>query len=265
MTNYLAAINPVALKLGPFEIHWYALCIVSGVVLAVFLAMKEAPRKKIKPDDVLDFILMAFPIAIIGARLYYVLFEFGYYSKHPSEIFAVWNGGLAIYGGLIAGTIVLVVFSYYKMIAPLDFLDIAVPGVLIAQAMGRWGNFVNQEAYGHAVKSLNYLPDFIKNQMLISGKYRTPTFLYESTWNVIGFVIVLALRHRLKWLKSGDLFAFYLVWYGLGRFVIEQMRTDSLMLGPLRVSQILSLILVIVGVIIWCYHHRPSKYFLNKQ
>lgn len=107
------------------------------------------------------------------------------------------------------------------MIAPLDFLDIAVPGVLVAQAMGRWGNFFNQEAFGKAVNSLDYLPSFIKKQMYIDNSYRTPTFLYESSWNLIGFILVMSLRHRLKGLKSGDIVAFYLVWYGIGRFVIE--------------------------------------------
>lgn len=265
MINTVLAINPIALKLGPFDIRWYALCIVTGVVLAVWLAMKEAPRKKIRPDDILDFILIAFPIAIIGARIYYVLFDLGYYSKNPSEIFAIWHGGIAIYGALIAGGITLLVFSYYKLIAPLDFLDIAVPGVLVAQAMGRWGNFFNQEAFGKPIHSLDFLPGFIKNQMYIDNSYRTPTFLYESVWNLIGFALVMGLRHRLKNLKSGDIFAFYLVWYGLGRAVIEGMRTDSLMFGPIRVSQALSLVLVVVGLAIIVRHHKPGKYFLKKQ
>lgn len=264
MRQLFLAINPIALKLGPLEIRWYALCIVTGVVVAVWLAMKEAPRKKIKPDDILDFILIAFPIAIIGARLYYILFDLGYYRQNPGEIFAIWHGGIAIYGGLIAGAVTLFIFSYYKMIAPLDFLDIAVPGVLVAQAMGRWGNFFNQEAFGKAVNSLDYLPSFIKNQMYIENSYRTPTFLYESSWNLIGFVLVMSLRHRLKALKSGDIAAFYLVWYGLGRFVIEGMRTDSLMLGPIRVSQALSLVLVVGGLILVLVNHKVSKYFLNK-
>ena len=265
MRQLFLAINPIALKLGPLEIRWYALCIVTGVVVAVWLAMKEAPRKKIKPDDILDFILIAFPIAIIGARLYYILFDLGYYRQNPGEIFAIWHGGIAIYGGLIAGAVTLFIFSYYKMIAPLDFLDIAVPGVLVAQAIVRWGCFFNQEAFGKAVKSLNYLPNFIKNKMYIDNSYRTPTFLYESSWNLIGFILVMSLRHHLKWLKSGDIVAFYLVWYGLGRFVIEGMRTDSLMLGPIRVSQALSLILVLVGIVLVLVNHKVNKYFLNKQ
>ncbi|GFH42385.1 prolipoprotein diacylglyceryl transferase [Lactococcus hodotermopsidis] len=252
----LLSINPTAFELGPFEIRWYALCIVTGVIVAVLLAMKEAPSKKIKPDDVLDFILIAFPVAILGSRLYYVLFELGYYRQHPAEIFAVWHGGLAIYGGLLAGGVVLVIFSYYKLIAPLDLLDIAIPGVLIAQAMGRWGNFFNQEAFGRTVNSLNYLPEFIKSQMFIDGSYRTPTFLYESTWNIFGFAVIMIFRHRIKKLKSGDIFAFYLVWYGIGRSVIEGMRTDSLMLGNIRVSQALSLILILVGMLFAIFNHR---------
>ena len=176
-------IDPVAIQLGPISIRWYAIFIVSGLLLAVYLAMKEAPRRKIIPDDILDFILIAFPLAIIGARVYYVIFDWSYYANQPlSEIVAIWNGGLAIYGGLITGAIVLFVFSYYRAINPLDFLDIAAPGVMIAQAIGRWGNFINQEAYGKIVDNLNYLPDFIKNQMYIDGSYRVPTFLYESLW-----------------------------------------------------------------------------------
>ena len=140
-----------------------------------------------------------------------------------------------------------------------------MPGVLVAQAMGRWGNFFNQEAFGKAVNSLDYLPSFIEKQMYIDNSYRTPTFLYESSWNLIGFILVMSLRHRLKGLKSGDIVAFYLVWYGIGRFVIEGMRTDSLMLGPIRISQALSLVLVVGGIILVLVNHKISKYFLNKQ
>lgn len=256
-------INPISFQIGPFAIHWYAICIMTGVILGVYLAMKEAPRKNIIPDDILDFILIAFPISIIGARLYYVAFEWSYYSQHLSEIVAVWNGGIAIYGGLIAGAIVLFIFSYYRVINPIDLLDIAAPGVMIAQAIGRWGNFINQEAYGRAVKSLDYLPSFIQKQMFIEGSYRVPTFLCESVWNLIGFAIVLVLRRRPKLLKQGEIASFYLIWYGIGRFVIEGMRTDSLMVGGLRVSQWLSVILVIVGIsfAIWQRKGKNVPYY----
>ena len=256
-------IDPVAIQIGPLSIRWYALCIMTGLILAVYLAMKEAPRKKINPDDILDFILIAFPLAIIGARLYYVVFDWFYYVKHPAEIIAIWQGGIAIYGGLITGAVVLLVFSYYHFIKPLDFLDIAAPGVMLAQAIGRWGNFINQEAYGKAVKSLNYLPDFIRKQMHIDGSYRTPTFLYESVWNLLGFAIIMVARRRKNFLKQGEITFFYLIWYGCGRFVIEGMRTDSLMFMGLRVSQWLSAILVLVGLValIWRRRQKTIPYY----
>lgn len=255
-------INPIAFELGPLTVRWYALCIVTGLFLAVYLAQKEAPRKKIKPDDVIDFILWAFPLAILGARLYYVVFQWQEYAANPIKIFAIWEGGIAIYGGLITGAIVLFVYAYYHLIEPLDFLDIAAPGVMIAQSIGRWGNFVNQEAYGGAVKSLDYLPAFIRNQMFIDGSYRQPTFLYESLWNLLGFVLVMSLRHRPKLFRQGEVTFFYLMWYGLGRFVIEGMRTDSLMLAGLRVSQWLSVALVLAGISLLIYRrqHNPPYY-----
>lgn len=251
-------IDPIAITLGPLTIHWYAIFIMTGVILAVYLASKEGPRKKITADDVTDFILVAFPLAILGARLYYVVFEWDYYRQNLGEIFAIWHGGIAIYGGLITGAIVLFVFSYYRMIKPIDFLDIAAPGVMIAQSIGRWGNFINQEAYGKAVNQLPYLPEFIRKQMFIDGSYRVPTFLYESLWNLLGFILIMVLRRRPKFLKQGEVAFFYLVWYGCGRFVIEGMRTDSLMLAGLRVSQWFSLVLVVVGLGFIIYRRRQK-------
>ncbi|HEY0222802.1 prolipoprotein diacylglyceryl transferase [Lactovum miscens] len=252
-------IPKIALKLGPFQIHWYAIFIVVGAILAVWLAYREAPKKKIDPEAVIDFILITFPIGLIGVRIYYVAFQWSYYSLHPSEIIALWDGGGAIYGGLIAGFVTLLIFCYYKMIDTRDFLDISIPGVFLAQAFGRWGNFVNQEAYGKIVNNLNYLPSFIKNQMFIEGHFRQPTFLFESIGTFSGFVLIIIFRHRLKFLKSGDIFAFYLVWYGIVRYVVEGMRTDSLMWGSIRVSQWFSLILVVAGVILIAFNHKMSR------
>lgn len=258
--------NPVALQLGPISIRWYAICIVSGLILAVYLSMKEAPRKKIDPDAIIDFILIAFPLAILGARLYYVIFEWGYYSQHLGEIFAIWNGGIAIYGGLLAGALVLYLFSRRRLIEPIDFLDIAAPSVMIAQSIGRWGNFFNQEAYGAAVKSLNYLPSFIRDQMYIDGSYRQPTFLYESIWNLLGFLLILILRRKPQFLRQGEVTAFYLIWYGFGRMIIEGMRTDSLMFAGLRVSQWLSMILILVGLAIILYQRRKkAPYYVEAK
>ena len=258
--------NPVALQLGPISIRWYAICIVSGLILAVYLSMKEAPRKKIDPDDIIDFILIAFPLAIVGARLYYVIFEWGYYSQHLGEIFAIWNGGIAIYGGLLTGALVLYLFSRRRLIEPIDFLDIAAPSVMIAQSIGRWGNFFNQEAYGAAVKSLNYLPSFIRDQMYIDGSDRQPTLLYESSWNLLGFLLILILRRKPQFLRQGEITAFYLIWYGFGRMIIEGMRTDSLMFAGLRVSQWLSMILILVGLAIIIYQRRKkAPYYVEAK
>lgn len=251
-------IDPVAVKLGPLDIRWYALCIITGLILAVFLASKEAPRKKILADDIFDFILLAFPLAILGARIYYVVFSWYLYKDNLLSIFAIWEGGIAIYGGLLMGFVVLLAFTRHRFIDPWDFLDVAAPSVMIAQAIGRWGNFFNQEAYGVSVAHLDYLPAFIRKQMYIDGSYRTPTFLYESLWNLLGFVLICVLRRRKRLLKQGEITLFYLVWYGAGRFVIEGMRTDSLMLFGLRVSQWFSALLVVLALALGIYRRRKK-------
>ena len=171
------------------------------------------------------------------------------------EIFAIWNGGLAIYGGLITGAIVLYIFADRKLINTWDFLDIAAPSVMIAQSLGRWGNFFNQEAYGAAVDNLNYLPAFIRDQMYIEGSYRQPTFLYESLWNLLGFALILIFRRKWKSLRRGHITAFYLIWYGFGRMVIEGMRTDSLMFFGLRVVSMA----ISCPYRSWYFYHSISK------
>ncbi|HFR3383056.1 prolipoprotein diacylglyceryl transferase [Streptococcus suis] len=251
--------DPIAIKLGPLEIRWYAICILLGLILGVYLATKEGPRKKIRQDDILDFILIAFPLSILGARIYYVAFSWSEYKDNILSIFAIWNGGIAIYGGLITGAIVLYFFTQYRFINTLDFLDIVAPSVMIAQAIGRWGNFFNQEAYGKVVESLNYLPAFIRDQMYIDGAYRQPTFLFESLWNLLGFGLVCVLRRQPKFLKQGEITAFYLVWYGCGRLLIEGLRTDSLMFLGIRVSQWLSGVLILVGIIMVVLRRRKSS------
>lgn len=250
--------DPVAITLGPLEIRWYAVFILLGLMLGVYLAVKEAPRKKILQDDILDFILIAFPLSIIGARIYYVAFSWSDYKDNILSVFAIWNGGIAIYGGLITGAIILYFFTQYRFIKTLDFLDVVAPSVMLAQAIGRWGNFFNQEAYGKAVDSLNYLPGFIRDQMYIDGAYRQPTFLFESLWNLLGFVVICILRRRPKLLKQGEITAFYLIWYGCGRLLIEGLRTDSLMFLGIRVSQWLSGILILVGIIMVVLRRRKA-------
>ncbi|HEL9633342.1 TPA: prolipoprotein diacylglyceryl transferase [Streptococcus suis] len=251
--------DPIAIRLGPLEIRWYAICILLGLVLGVYLATKEAPRKKILQDDILDFILLAFPLSIIGARIYYVAFSWSEYKDNLLSVFAIWNGGIAIYGGLITGAIVLYFFTRYRFINTLDFLDVVAPSVMIAQAIGRWGNFFNQEAYGKAVASLDYLPAFIRDQMYIEGAYRQPTFLFESLWNLLGFGLICVLRRRPGLLKQGEITAFYLIWYGFGRLLIEGLRTDSLMFLGIRVSQWLSGLLILIGISMVVVRRRKTS------
>lgn len=252
-------INKIAFELGPLMIRWYAVLIVGGAGIGVWLAYKEAPYRHLTGEDIIDFVIWAVPSGLVGARLYYVIFNWSYYSKYPNEIIALWDGGGAIYGSLIAGSIVLFIFSYYRMVNPMDILDVAVPAVFLGQSIGRWGNFVNQEAYGKVVENLDWLPSFIQNQMYIDGSYRIPTFLFESLGTLIGFILVIFLRHRLKSILRGEVFGFYLIWYGSLRLIIEGMRTDSLMFGMLRVSQVLSLIFVLIGTYLIFYRRFKIK------
>lgn len=266
----LAAINPVAFQLGNLSVKWYGLLMAAGVVVAAWLAISEGQKRQIMSDDFIDFMLWAVPIGFIGARAYYVIFEWGYYSKHPDQIIAIWNGGIAIYGGLLVGLIVLLVFCYNRVLSPWLMLDIIVPGVQLAQVLVRWGNFINQEAYG-AKTSLAFLqslhlPNFVIQQMYINGAYRQPTFLYESFFNLIGLILILALRHKKHLFQQGEIFCSYLVWYGLVRFFVEGMRTDSLYIfGTIRVSQALSAILIIFAIVTIIVRRKKgqNKWYLD--
>ncbi|BAK21391.1 prolipoprotein diacylglyceryl transferase [Melissococcus plutonius ATCC 35311] len=256
-------LNPVAFRLFGISIYWYAVIIVSGIFIGVWLSSREAVRVGLKSDDVIDFMLWGLPSAIIGARLYYVAFKWQDYINNPLEIFLTRNGGLAIYGGLIGGGIALLIFTYQRFISPWTFLDIAAPSVLLAQAIGRWGNFMNHEAYGpkttHAFLSNLHLPNFIITNMKMDGFYRQPTFLYESCWSLLGFCLLILLRRKKHFFKQGEVFLSYIGWYAFGRFFIEGMRTDSLYLfNNIRISQVLSFI-IFISVLIIIYVRRKTK------
>ncbi|MFV0561241.1 MAG: prolipoprotein diacylglyceryl transferase [Enterococcus sp.] len=251
-------VDRVAFELFGMPIYWYALIIVSGIMIAIWLSSREAPRVGLKSDDVTDFMIWGLPMAIIGARLYYVLFDLPMYVDNPMQIFNIRSGGLAIYGGLIAGGITLYFFTRYHFISLWTFLDIAAPSVLLAQAIGRWGNFMNHEAFGgvttQAFLESIHLPQFIITNMYIDGSFRQPTFFYESMWSLVGFILLLFLRKKVGLLKQGEVALSYVIWYSFGRFFIEGMRTDSLYLfGAIRVSQLLSALLFIgaIGLFVW--------------
>jgi phosphatidylglycerol:prolipoprotein diacylglycerol transferase len=260
MNFNVMAIDPIAFELGPISVNWYGLIIVAGMILAIYLTIHEGEKRGISEDFIVDTAFWTLPIGIIGARLYYVLFELDFYLSDPIRIFYIWEGGLAIYGGIIAGLLVVYYRSKKENVPLLLMTDILAPHVLLAQAIGRWGNFINQEAHGGEVSrqflEKLMLPEFIIEQMNINGAYYHPAFLYESVWNLLGVILLFILRKREKLLLRGEITAGYLIWYGVGRFFIEGMRTDSLYLGPMRVSQIVSVILIGIGMGIIIYQRR---------
>ena len=247
----------VALELGPIQIYWYSIFIFIGLLTASILIFKEARKRNIDEDFLINLIFNTIIIGLIGARVYYVLFNIPYYASNPIEILAVWNGGLAIHGGIFAALAFILIYCKKKNVNSLQLLDIIVVGLIIAQAIGRWGNFFNSEAYGqvttYAELKAQQIPTFIINGMYILGDYRQPTFFYESTWCFAGFLAMLIIR-KYKYLKRGQLTGFYLFWYGLGRLLIESLRTDSLMLGPIKIAQVVSIIFIITGIVLFVYN-----------
>ncbi len=234
-------INPIALELPwGIKVHWYGVIIGIGMILAVLLVCNEFKKKGYDTDTFLDIVLVTVPLAIIGARVYYVIFSWDSYKDNLGEIIAVWNGGLAIYGAVIVGAVCVFIMTKRKKIPFLWFADLCVMGLIIAQSIGRWGNFVNAEAYGGETELLW--------GMSINGKAAVhPTFLYESLWNMMGFFIMyFAVYKRGK--RDGRCLAFYMIWYGMGRFFIEGLRTDSLYIGMFRVSQIVAAASAAAGI-----------------
>ena len=231
------------------NIAWYGIIIACGLLLGVLLGTARAHRRGLSPDVVLDFILLAVPLAVIGARLYYVAFEWDQYAGNLGKIFAINEGGLAIYGAVIGGFLAAFIFSRAAKFPFLKLIDLVIPSLILGQAIGRWGNFVNQEAFGALITNpkLQFFPLAVYIQSL--GEWHQATFFYESFWNSILLVITLLLGR--KRVKDGTLMAVYFIGYGIGRAVIEGLRTDSLYLfGTVRVSQALSAALVMAGILL---------------
>lgn len=241
-----ASPGAIAFQIGPLAIRWYGLLIATAVLLGTALAHREALRRGEDPDSLLNAIVVAVFSGLVGGRLYYVLFNWSYYGKHPFKIIAVWEGGLAIHGALIVGGLALILYCSKKRLPILRYLDIVAPSVVLGQAIGRWGNFFNQEAFGVPTDLpwKLYIDPYHRPPHLQRYEYFHPTFLYESLWDLFVFLVLhFLLRKRLEG-KEGALALCYLGLYSLGRFFIEGLRIDSLMLGPFRVAQVMSVILI---------------------
>ena len=259
---------PASFTVFGFSIYFYGVLIALGFVLAMLYCSHHAPRFGIRPDDFFDLMLWLIPIVIVGARAYYVLFRLDYYLANPSQIIAVRDGGLAIYGGVIAGAVVIWLFCRRRELSLPAMLDLAVYGLLIGQIIGRWGNFMNREAFGAQTDI------FCRMGLTPPGGatvYVHPTFLYESLWNLIGLVFLIVWERRGGRKYDGQCALIYFFWYGLGRAWIEGLRTDSLYIGAtgLRVSQLLSIALCLAALVLLVIfgrrRHDPRQLFVNRK
>ncbi|WP_309245181.1 prolipoprotein diacylglyceryl transferase [Clostridium sp. CF012] len=248
--------NPVAFYIFGIGVMWYGIFIGVGMALAIILASYTCKYRDVNYDSLLDVVLISLPIGIIGARLYYVAFEFNDYRSNLIEIFNIRGGGLAIHGGILFALVTAYIIAKRKKMNFFKMTDVAAPTIIIAQAIGRWGNFFNSEAHGGPVsyEFIKKFPKFIQQGMYIDGVYYHPTFLYESLWDFAVFIILMILLRKNK--KVGIVFFSYIGLYSIGRFFIEGLRTDSLMFGPLRIAQLVSL----SGIVIWVGFLILSRY-----
>ncbi len=261
-----ASPGPILIEVGPFAVRWYGLLIATAVLIGVSLSQYLAKRRRINPDLLGDLVVWLVIAAIPAARLYYVLFEWSEYAQNPERIIAIWQGGIAIHGAILGGTIAALIFARIKQISFWQLADLVAPSLILGQAIGRWGNFFNSEAFGRPTNLpwKLFIPPDRRPLGYQNFAYFHPTFLYESLWNLMVFGLLLTLFFRgLKAqprLKVGTLFLVYLVAYSLGRFWIEGLRTDSLMLGPLRIAQVVSLGGISLGLagLAWLYIYKRS-------
>ncbi|MBV7273006.1 prolipoprotein diacylglyceryl transferase [Clostridium thailandense] len=250
--------NPVAFSIGSFEIRWYGIIIALGITAALILANFNCKRKNYNYDKLIDTFLIAFPFAIIGARAYYVIFQFSDYRDNLINVFNIRQGGLAIHGGVIFALASAYIYCKRKKLDFWEMADIAAPSLILGQAIGRWGNFFNGEAHGGPVTYdfISKFPSFIQKGMYIDGTYYHPTFLYESMWNLVVCLILIYLLN--KKLKKGTIIFTYVGLYSLGRFFIEGMRTDSLMFGIIRMAQLVSLAGIVLCIGFYIYTYRKK-------
>ena len=255
---------PRVLSLGPLNIHLYGIAIGLGLILAVIYACRRSKEFGLKEDDILDGVLWITPFAIICARIYYVAFSWKDYADNPLSVFAIWEGGIAIYGSVIGAVIGVIVLCKVKKLKIATVLDITLLGFFIGQILGRWGNFFNREAFGAATDSFFRMG--LYNTVTGSWEYYHPTFLYESVWNLVGFILLHFLSKRRKY--DGQIALGYCAWYGLGRCFIEGLRVDSLYWGPFRVSQVLAGLTCVAAstILLWqqLQPHDPANLFVNR-
>lgn len=255
--------NPVLITIGNISIRWYSVLILIAAFMVLFLTQREAKRFNIESDFIFNMLFWALIFGIVGARLYYVVFNWSMFANNPIEILQVWNGGLAIHGGLLFGLIAVFLYCKKYNVRLLRILDFLTVPLLLGQAIGRWGNFFNQEAHGIAttankLRSL-FVPDFVIEGMTIDGVIYTPTFYYESIVCLFAFLILLIIR-RGKYTKVGTMTSSYLIIYGTLRFFIEISRTDALMLGGFKVAQIVSVIMVLIGIGMLMFISRKGRF-----
>lgn len=257
--------NSVFLDLGIIKIYWYSFLIFVAAIIGCTLAFKEGKKRGLSESFITNYLFYIIPLGIIGARIYYVIFNFEPYRNNLLDTFKIWEGGLAIHGGIIAGLIFTYFYTKKYHIPFFKMTDIVAVSIILCQSIGRWGNFFNQEAYGPVtglafLKGL-HIPSFIIDGMYINGAYHQPTFLYESLWCFLGFIILFFVRRNKK-LILGHLTSIYLIWYGIGRFLIESLRQDSLMFGSLKMAQVISILSMITGfVIIIITSIKNKKYY----
>lgn len=242
----------VFFSIGPITIYWYSIMILLALVIGYNIIIRYCKKEGMDSSIISDMLCYLVIFSILGARVYYVLFNFSLFKDDWLGIFKIWNGGIAIYGAIIAGVIYIYYYCKKNNINFIKMLDIFSLSLLLGQAIGRWGNFFNSEAYGgitsySALKNL-MIPEFIIRGMYIEGAYREPTFLYESLWCLLGVVILFIIRKKYSKVIGRQLY-FYLMWYGIGRFFIEGLRSDSLYFYDFRISQIVSIIIIIIGII----------------
>lgn len=255
--------NPIMVTLGNIEIRWYSVLILVGACLGIALAMREARKFHIGDDFMFNMAFWSIIFGLVGARIYYVIFNWEMYENNLLDILKVWNGGLAIHGGILFGAIALIVYCKKNYKNVFKIMDISTASLILGQAIGRWGNFFNGEAHGMATSLTSLknmlIPDFIIKGMKIGGIYYQPTFYYEFIWCLLGFIVLMIVR-RMKYTKVGQQTCIYFMWYSVGRFFIEAMRTDSLMLGAFKMAQIVSIILFVIFLGIFMIISRKGKF-----